>query len=388
MAFFASKFPTARIALSMLFFGNGLFIGVWTPMIPVFKARLVLSESELGMVILALGLGALAAMPVGGALIARFGTRAPILINSLFCAPGLVLVALAPNMAVAIVVLAFFGMFWAGMDVAMNSNVIEVERAMKRAIMSSCHGFWSVGGLVGALFGGQTLLYFGETGHALFWMVIFLLLMSYALRKMENDPPSHEQVSAGFKVRFPRSILPYMLGIVCLLSIVPEGVVIDWSGLLLHEERGFELSTAGYGFAAFSLSMAIVRFTGDYFRQTYGAVKTLRVCLVFSITGFVIISLSTASPLTTFGFFITGIGISNLFPIAVSAAGNLPGIPSGVAVSMVTSVGYSGFLLAPPLFGFIAQAYSYSLIFGLMPFCLFIVFFAMYPVRYADEGTK
>lgn len=388
MSLISSKFPSARIALSMLFFGNGLFIGVWTPMIPVFKERLMLSDSELGLVILALGLGALAAMPVGGALIARYGTRSPIIFNSLLCAPGLALLTLAPDMASAVVVLVFFGMFWAGMDVAMNSNVIEVERNMKRAIMSSCHGFWSVGGLIGALFGGKTLFYFGETGHAVFWMAIFLLLMSYALRKMENAAPSQEQVSAGFKIRFPRSILPYMLGIVCLFSIVPEGVVIDWSGLLLHEERGFELTNAGYGFAAFSLSMALVRFTGDYFRQKYGAMNTIRVCLVFSITGFIIVTLSSQPALTILGFFITGIGISNLFPIAVSAAGNLPGIPSGVAVSMVTSVGYSGFLLAPPLFGFVAQAYSYSFIFGLMPLCLFVVFFAMYPVRYADEGTK
>jgi fucose permease len=388
MAFISSKFPIARIAVSMLFFGNGLFIGVWTPMIPVFKARLLLSESELGLVILALGLGALVAMPIGGALIARYGTRLPIIFNSLLCAPGLVLVTLAPDMVSAVIVLTFFGMFWAGMDVAMNSNVIEVERQTKRAIMSSCHGFWSVGGLVGALFGGKTLFLLGETGHALFWMVIFLLLMSYALRKMENEPPSEEQVSAGLKIRFPRSILPYMLGIICLLAIVPEGVVIDWSGLLLHEERGFELTTAGYGFAAFSLSMAFVRFTGDYFRQKYGAVNTLRVCLVFSITGFTIVTLSSQPTLTILGFFITGIGISNLFPIAVSAAGNLPGIPSGVSVSMVTSVGYSGFLLAPPLFGFVAQAYSYTFIFALMPLCLFIIFFAMYPVRYADEGTK
>lgn len=383
-----SNFPPARVALSMLFFGNGLFIGVWTPMIPVFKERLMLSDSELGLVILALGLGALAAMPVGGALIARYGTRSPILFNSLLCAPGLVLVALAPDMVNAVIVLAFFGMFWAGMDVAMNANVIEVERSMKRAIMSSCHGFWSLGGLIGALFGGKTLFYFGEPGHAFFWMVIFLFLMSYALRNMENAPPSQEEVNAGFKIRFPRSILPYLLGIVCLFSIVPEGVVIDWSGLLLHEERGFELTTAGYGFAAFSLSMAFVRFTGDYFRQKLGAVKTLRMCLVISITGFIIVTLASTPTLTILGFFITGIGISNLFPIAVSAAGNLPGIPSGIAVSVVTSVGYSGFLLAPPLFGFIAQAYSYSFIFGLMPLCLFIVFFAMYPVRYADEGTK
>lgn len=388
MAFTSSKFPTARIALSMLFFGNGVFIGVWTPMIPVFKERLMLSDSQLGIVILALGLGALVAMPVGGALIARFGTRRPIIFNSLLCSPGLVLVTLAPNMGTAIVILAFFGMFWAGMDVAMNSNVIEVERQMKRAIMSSCHGFWSIGGLTGALFGGQTLFYFGETGHAVFWMILFLILMSYALRKMENAPPEAEQISAGFKVRFPRSILPYVLGLVCLLSIVPEGVVIDWSGLLLYQERGFELSTAGYGFAAFSLSMALVRFSGDYFRQKYGAVNSMRVCLIFSITGFIIITLSSAPVLTILGFLITGIGISNLFPIALSAAGNLPGIPSGVSVSIVASVGYSGFLLAPPLFGFVAQAYSYSFIFGLMPLCLIIVFFAMYPVRYADEGTK
>ena len=375
--------PTARVAVSILFFSNGMVIGAWAPMIPTFKARLDLTESQIGLIILALGLGSLLSMPFVGAFIAKNGTRLPIKYLAFICSFGIPCLTLVPEFWSAVVVMFLFGATWAGMDVAMNSNVIEVEKQHGFPIMSSCHGFWSIGALVSALIGGFTLSSFGEIGHGIFWQIVFLVLFFYAFPKLQKRTGLAEEEEKP-KLQFPRVILPYLLGVVALFSVVPEGMIIDWSALFLNTERGVSIAWAGTGFAATSTAMAIMRFSGDHLRKRFGAEPTLRFSVITAIIGFSLVTLSPSPFWAVLGFFISGIGLANLFPIAISAAGNVPNIPGGIAVSMVTTVGYGGILLAPPLFGFIAQTWSYSAVYAVMPFCLMIVFFLVWTVRHAD----
>ncbi len=382
------NWPPARAAVSSLFFINGMMIGAWAPMIPLFKQRLGLTESEIGMVILALGIGSIVSMPIIGAFIAKKGTRLPVIYLTLLSSCGLLLLASTPSFLAALAIMLAFGAAWAGMDVSMNANVIEVEHQRGFPIMSSCHGFWSLGGLSGAFFGGFTLLAFSELGHGLFWMLIFLAIALVALKQVETTrviiAPDGEKIS----LHMPRSTLPYLLGAIALFSVIPEGVVLDWSALFLNEERDFDLTFAGMGFAATSTAMAIMRFLGDSIRQKHGSVVTLRISVIIAILGFLILALSTSQLTIIAGFFIAGLGMANLFPIAVSAAGNLPGIPSGIAVSIVTSIGYGGILLAPPLFGVIAQHWDYELIFLIVPFSLAAVWPVLKTARYADIPPK
>ncbi|MEP2947691.1 MAG: MFS transporter [Lentilitoribacter sp.] len=375
--------PPARIAVSILFFINGMLIGAWAPMIPTFKARLDLTESQIGLIILALGFGSLLSMPFVGAFIAKNGTRLPIKYLAFICSFGIPCLTLVPEFWTAVVVMFLFGATWAGMDVAMNSNVIEVEKQHGFPIMSSCHGFWSIGALVSALIGGFTLSSFGEIGHGIFWQIVFLVLFFYAFPKLQKRTGLAEEEEKP-KLQFPRVILPYLLGVVALFSVVPEGMIIDWSALFLNTERGVSIAWAGTGFAATSTAMAIMRFSGDHLRKRFGAEPTLRFSVITAIIGFSLVTLSPSPFWAVLGFFISGIGLANLFPIAISAAGNVPNIPGGIAVSMVTTVGYGGILLAPPLFGFIAQTWSYSAVYAVMPFCLMIVFFLVWTVRHAD----
>lgn len=375
--------PPARVAVSILFFINGMLIGAWAPMIPTFKARLDLTESQIGLIILALGFGSLLSMPFVGAFIAKNGTRLPIKYLAFICSFGIPCLTLVPEFWSAVVVMFLFGATWAGMDVAMNSNVIEVEKQHGFPIMSSCHGFWSIGALVSALIGGFTLSSFGEIGHGIFWQIVFLVLFFYAFPKLQKRTGSAEEEEKP-KLQFPRVILPYLLGVVALFSVVPEGMIIDWSALFLNTERGVSIAWAGTGFAATSTAMAIMRFSGDHLRKRFGAEPTLRFSVITAIIGFSLVTLSPSPFWAVLGFFISGIGLANLFPIAISAAGNVPNIPGGIAVSMVTTVGYGGILLAPPLFGFIAQTWSYSAVYAVMPFCLMIVFFLVWTVRHAD----
>jgi MFS family permease len=351
-----------RVAVSMLFLVNGFLVGSWAPKIPVFMSRLSLTESVMGLLILAFGLGSILMMPVIGALTARNGSAPVLRIVSVIVLPILLLISLAPNVWMAAVAVVIFGGFIGGMDVAMNANAVHVEKRMGRAIMSSCHGFWSLGGLFGAGMGGFLIEGTGEVGHAIILTVLATAGILLVLPFIAQDQPTAE-VKAATPMRMPRSPLPYLIGVMALFSMIPEGSILDWGALYLRQELGADLGLAALGFAAFSGTMAIMRFLGDAIRQRLGAVLTLQISTGFAITGMLIAGLAPTAPIAIFGFAFAGIGISNMVPIAFSAAGNIPGVPSGIGLSIVTVMGYSGILVAPSAIGFIAENTGFSPIF-------------------------
>ncbi|WP_332714320.1 MFS transporter [Pelagibacterium mangrovi] len=348
-----------RIAVSVLFLMNGFLVGSWAPKIPVLMARLGITESVMGLLILAFGMGSILIMPIFGTLTARNGSAPMLKLAALIVLPLLFLISLAPEIVTTAIVVFAFGGFVGGMDVAMNTNAVEVEKRMGRAIMSSCHGFWSLGGLLGASLGGLLLGWLGEIGHAVTVTIIAALIALPVLPLIAQDQPSGE-AEARPPLRFPSSPLPYLVGIMALFSMIPEGAILDWSALYLQRDHGTSIELAALGFAAFSATMAIMRFAGDAIRQRLGAVTTLRVCGIFALAGMVTGALAPTPELVILGFAIAGIGISNMVPIAFSAAGNLPGVAPGIGLSIVTVMGYSGILVAPSAIGFIAEHTGFS----------------------------
>ena len=166
--------PRERAAVSALFLANGYVVGSWAPKIPSFKADLGIDEGVLGLMILAFGIGSLVTMPLIGAVIAREGSRRVAVGGGLVLAPLLLLLSLMPGPWTAAAVLVLLGGLVGGMDVAMNANAVAVERRMGRAIMSSCHAWWSVGALVGAATGGVLIARFGPLGHS---VAVFLVTL-------------------------------------------------------------------------------------------------------------------------------------------------------------------------------------------------------------------
>jgi predicted MFS family arabinose efflux permease len=348
-----------RLAVSTLFLVNGFLVGSWAPKIPILMARLAITESTMGLLILVFGMGSIAMMPVIGALTAKHGSAPLLRPATLALLPMLFLLTLAPELITTAVVIFAFGGLIGGMDVAMNTNAVAVEKRMKRAIMSSCHGFWSLGALLGAALGGLLLGSLGETAHGLFATVLATAAALFALPLLAQDQPTPE-ARAATPLKFPRSPLPYLVGIMALFSMIPEGAILDWSALYLQQEHGAGIELAALGFAAFSATMAIMRFAGDVIRQRLGAVLTLRICGGFALTGMMLAAVAPGPELAILGFAIAGIGISNIVPIAFSAAGNLPGVPPGIGLSIVTVMGYSGILVAPSAIGFIAERTGFS----------------------------
>ena len=372
----------SRAAVSLLFLMNGFVIGSWAPKIPDFAERLGLTKFELGLMILVFGFGSLVMMPIAGAQIAKHGSRVVVRVLAVCLLPMLLALTLAPNVITGAISLFLFGGFIGGMDVAMNANAVAVEKSMRRAIMSSCHAFWSLGGLIGSGLGGLVISRLGILGHAELATVLAAVFLAVAWPMVLADPPHPDTKKE--KTKLPMVPLPWLLGLMALFCMVPEGAILDWGALYLRQEMGASVALSGLGFAAFSAAMAIMRFAGDLVRDRLGGVKTLRICTLFAIVGMLLTSLAPNAEIAIIGFALCGIGISNMVPIAFSAAGNIPGLKPGIGISVVTTLGYSGMLVAPSVIGFVAEHVGFAAVFMALPVLLLVVLAFSRLAQYAD----
>lgn len=354
-----------RWAIAAGFFANGLIVGSWVPQVPLLAQRFGLRESSLGLLILMLGLGAVVAMPICGWLIGRYDSRAIVRIVAVLCAFVLLIVALAPSLLLVIPAVALFGASIGGMDVAMNSNAVAIERQLGRAIMSSSHGFWSLGGFIGAGLGGKMAETWGHIGHAAAVTVFVLAILAVALPRLiaeEKTVIKPEKSAAGAdKISLGAGV--YLMGLAALLCMAPEGAVLDWAALYLKQEMGATLATASLAFTFFSGAMALMRFVGDGLRNRLGAVTTIRISGSIAAIGMLAAGLAPTPAVAILAFAAAGIGMANMVPIVFSAAGNQPGIPAAIGMSIATTIGYSGILVVPSFVGFLAEYTGFSLIF-------------------------
>lgn len=392
----SSSWPASRVAVSGAFLANGLVLGSWTPHIPVFASRLGLGETQLGILIFVFGIGAVLAMPVVGAVMARFGSKRITLTLHVLLSFALPLLILAPSPWLAAAAILFFGMTMGGMDVAMNSNAVSVERRLPRAMMSSCHGFWSVGGFLGAALGGVLIARLGPVPHAVLVAIVMLALtVPISRHLLEDRDPSAARDPSGaggsaegnVSLRNGAVLTAVAVGVCALLSMVPEGSTIDWSAIYLRDEVGASIATSGFGFAAFSATMALCRFLGDGVRDRLGAVLTVRLSVVIGIAGLVLVASAGSLPLALLGFAVMGVGLSNLAPVAFSAAGNIHGLRPGVAISIATTIGYSGILVAPSAIGFFAEHFGFRPVFLGLCACLAVVALLAGVMRGADRSA-
>lgn len=375
-----------RAATALMFMVNGFLVGAWAPKIPEFASRLSLSEGSLGLMILVFGLGSITLMPVAGTQIARYGSAWVTRILAVMVLPSLLLLSLVGSVWTAAIAIFLFGGLIGAMDVAMNANAVATEKHMRRSIMSSCHAFWSLGGLIGAGTGGLLIASIGVLGHAALVTVAAGVMVAIGWPMLLADKPHPEE--AKQKVRLPLSPLPWLLGLMALFSMIPEGAVLDWGALYLRKELGASVELSGFAYAAFSLTMATMRFAGDLVRDRLGAVRTLRICTVTAMAGLLMAGFAPNAIFVIIGFAVAGIGISNMVPIAFSAAGNLPGMAQGIGLSVVTTMGYSGILVAPSAIGFIAEHVGLALIFASLPALHLVVLLLSGLARHADGAAN
>ena len=347
----------ARVAVSMAFFICGCGVGIWAVHIPLVAERLSITAGTIGLALLSAAIGAVGTMPLTGYLLARFGSRLPtagIVIAFAILAP---IPVLSPSVPFLFVALFLFGAAMGGLDVAMNTQAAEIEAARGRPTMSSFHGFFSVGALVGAVLGGFVIGIGWGGGSGASLAAAGLLAM--AVWSAMNLWPSERPVDGG-----PRFALPPLavlgLGAITFLAFSGEGGVVDWSALYLSTVKLSTTAEAASGLAAFSVTMVVFRLTGDWLVARIGNVATI-VGGGFMMAAGMLVAVAAPWPwVVAGGFGIVGIGTANLVPVAFSAAARVPGVPPGLGVAAVTTTGYCGFLIFPPVLGFIGEAWGLS----------------------------
>ena len=344
----------ATRATRLIFLVSGIGMASWAPMVPYAKARLGLDDAGLGLVLLAFGGGSMLSMPLVGWLTHRYGNRKVISVAGLLLCVAIPLLAIVPNVLTLTVTLLYFGAMLGAVDVAMNAHAVEVERRDGRALMSGFHGLFSIGGLAGAAVMSALLalglpLWAGAVAIALPLALIVLSQRSSLLARVE-DAAGREAV-----FRLPRGLV-LLLGVLCFVSFLAEGSMLDWSAVLLRDFRGFSAASAGIGYACFSVAMAAGRLGGDRVIARLGPVWTVRVGAGMAAIGFLLAAMSPWPSASLAGFVLIGLGASNIVPVMFSAAGRLPGIPPAISIATVTTLGYAGLLSGPALIGFLAHA--------------------------------
>jgi len=349
---FRSPARSARLAVALVFFMHGALTGGWVPHIPLAKEGLGVGTGAFGWLLLAMAGGGVAAMPVAGVLIGRTGSAAVVrAAGFLFCASFPLPVYASHPLTLALA-LALFGAALGTLDVAMNAHAVAVERYLHRPVMSSFHGCYSVGAAVGAGFGGVIVGSLGAHVHVLVTVAACLAMLGAASRLLLGS--GVDRGVSGSHFAWPTSAT-LRLGTLCFLALFVEGAMLDWSGLHLRQNMGATVELAGSGFAAFSCGMAATRFAGDRLRLRFGAVWLV-------LTSALALSLGLAAALTLpnpvlgiLAFAVAGLGVGNIAPVLFAGGGRVETDAPGRGIAAVTTMGYSGFLLGPPVIGMVAE---------------------------------
>ncbi|NHC43876.1 MFS transporter [Motilibacter aurantiacus] len=349
----------ARFATAVVFLVNGTAFGSWVGRIPDVKRALELQNGELGLILLGPAVGAVLGMQLVPPAIARFGERRTLTVAALLMPLVLLPVAVAGGPVALAAALVALGAANGLLDVSMNAQAVRVERAYARPIMSSFHAWFSMGGFLGvALAGLAAQLDIGPRASLTATAVVLTPVMLAASTRLLPDgyATAAEEPGAG-KRAMPRDARRrvLLLGVLAFVCLLGEGAAADWGAVYVRDERdaGPGLATAAY--AAFSLCMTLGRLVGDRATGSWGPVRTVRRGAALAGAGLLAGLLLPGSVSAIAGFALLGAGLSVLVPVLFSAAGGIPGAAAGAGIARVSTLGYLGFLVGPPVIGGIAE---------------------------------
>lgn len=355
----------ARFATGLFFLVNGAVVGSWVPFIPERAHALGMSAGRLGAVLLGAGVGAVLAMPLAGTLIAHFGSRALSTLCGALFASVFFLNVLMPTQWALFLLLVLSGMFGASMDVAMNAQAVLVEARSGRRILSSMHGLFSLGNVLGSF--GVSAAFAMHIPHRMLAASIALLLVAAVLLScpwMLGGDAVRTSAKRSRRRRFAPQLL--LLGALVIAAMIAEGGTGDWSGLYMRNARGLGPGWAGVGFGIFASLMLFGRLGGDSITAKFGEVRTLRFGGFLAAAGALLIVFGPDTSAALLGFALFGAGLSNASPVLYRAAGQMPGIPAGVGLATAVGLGYAGLLAGPPMLGGFGQAFGLPSIFLVM----------------------
>src|SRR3954471_9829020 len=353
-----------RAAVTALFVLDGAVFGSWAARVPDVAARVGADHRTLGIALLCLSLGALVCMRVTGAWCARFGAGRVAAAAAVAVSAGAILPGLVTSVPALCAALFAFGAATGMVNVAANSVGVEVEARAGRPVLSGLHAGFSLGGLGGALLGGAVSAVLGVTGHLTLVAAAGLFVSAWALPALVGAGRSAAPPSAPGRAdrgqRRPTAVL-VVLGAIAGCTAFGEGALTDWGALLLREQLAAPATVAAAGYGGFSLAMAVGRLAGGRLLQAVGERRLLVGGTVLAAVGVVAAVTTSSLAVALTGFVLVGLGLANVFPLAIARAGLLGGA-RGIALS--TTVGYTGLLGGPPAIGLHAEAAGLPLAVG------------------------
>ena len=382
----------SRAATRVQFLVLGVLIGAWGAHIPSIKAHHGLSDGTLSAVLLAAALGAVSSLFTAGRVMAALGARRTaagaavlggVLLGSVLAFQGL-------PMNLLLLQVVALGACMCLFDVALNTEGTTLERLGGRPVMSQLHGMFSVGGMLGA--GAvAALLGVGLSPTVQLWgLGLGVGLVALVAARGMLPGQVHDQGHEPWQEREPRQVQAQgagqpgvlqaapqahfawprgpllVIGLLILAGMTAEGAMYDWCVLYLQQELGQPQSQAALGYAVFSASMAASRFGGDALRARFDEALLLRWGATLAAAAMAVVLLSAHPVVAWLGFAVVGAGLALVAPILFSAATRVPGVSPAAAIASVTSVGYSGFMLGPPLIGALATASSLTWALGVV----------------------
>jgi len=372
----------ARWATRILFMMLGMLAGTWGAHIPSVKARYAISEATLSMVLLAAAIGAVLSLFTAGRIVARLGARQAAVLAALVMSLVLGTVLEYPSLAVLLPAMLVFGAAMSLFDVCINTEGSELESLSGRAIMSNLHGMFSVGGMAGAALVSGLLGAGVAPRQQLFGICAGIALVAFvASRRMLETHASSTDDGEKAHFAWPTGLL-LILGLLIFAGMTAEGVMYDWSVLYLKQDVGMPQASAALGYATFSAAMALSRFGGDFLRARYSEQALLRFGGCLAAVAMAVVLLSANAWVALVGFALVGAGLAPVAPILFNAATRVPGVSRAAAIASVTSIGYSGFMVGPPLIGSIATAASLTMALGVLVLAAALL---AYGARYVPE---
>nr|WP_202523623.1 MFS transporter [Kitasatospora sp. SID7827] len=359
----SSSWSAARLALTAFFTVDGFLFASWVVRIPDVRAQVAASHSALGLALLCVSVGAVATMALIGRLCLRYGSRRVTAASLAVLSLATALPAHTHSVLSLGAVLLLFGAGYGAANVAMNSAAVDLVTELRRPVMPSFHAGYSLGGLLGAAVGGLlasrisaawALAAAAALGLAVTALAGAVLLRTPAAAPRATTPsatrPSATRPSAG-----QARLLVVLLGLVALCTAYGEGALADWATLHLTDDVHASAALAATGYASFAFAMTAGRLSGTWLTERLGQTRLMLLGGLAACAGMATAALAPSVPVALAGFVLVGIGLANVFPLAIGQAGEAAG-PQGVATA--STLGYAGMLVGPPVIGFLADALS------------------------------
>lgn len=374
----ATLLSTQRLATRLSFFSLGFATAAWAPLIPFAQQRLNLNHADFGLLLLCMGIGSMIAMPATGALVKRWGCRPLIalaLMLLMVLLPSLTMWSSIVSMAVALFI---FGSAAGCLGVAINLQAVVVEKHSVRALMSSFHGMCSLGGLTGAML-VTALLAVGLSPLMSTLSVVMILLViggvaiPSCLTSFEQDEKPHEDTTQAPKKLYRPDGIILLIGMMCFIAFLSEGAAMDWGGIYLTSKYQLNPAFAGLAYTFFALSMTTGRFAGHVLLKQWGEKNIVTYSAIGACIGMAIIVTAPVWQVVVLGYAILGLGCSNIVPVMFSRVGRQNNMPKAAALSLVSTIAYTGSLSGPALIGLIGEWTGLSTVLTGVAVLLFVI---------------